>query len=100
MADNYNFGHPVKWCDKRQTWYFADSGKPNTMEEYRKRICPKCGLLPTKDGHDPCIANLPGVLFACCGHGVEEGYVWFENGVRVGGNFDICFHEPPERDNS
>src|SRR6266446_524443 len=23
--------------------------------------------------HDPCIANLPGVLGGCCGHGVERG---------------------------
>jgi hypothetical protein len=33
--------------------------------------------------HDPCIANLPGVLFACCGHGVGRGYVAFENGITI-----------------
>lgn len=31
-------------------------------------------------GHDPCIANLPGVAYACCGHGAEPGYIHFYNG--------------------
>jgi hypothetical protein len=30
---------------------------------------------------DRCIAGLPGVRFACCGHGVGEGYINFDNGV-------------------
>lgn len=37
--------------------------------------------------HDPCFGTLPGVAFACCGHGghgVTEGYIYFENGVRIG----------------
>lgn len=37
------------------------------------RKCIRCGQLP-KNGHDYCIANLPNVKFACCGHGKEEGY--------------------------
>lgn len=45
--------------------------------------CRKCGLERTPEGHDPCIANLPGVKYACCGHGLQEGYVCFENGVVV-----------------
>jgi hypothetical protein len=33
---------------------------------------------------DPCIAGLPGVAYACCGHGGElGGYILFENGLRV-----------------
>lgn len=49
--------------------------------------CPKCGLKPI-GGHDPCIANLPGVDYACCGHGKEEGYVKFKSGHTLRGNFD------------
>ena len=30
--------------------------------------CPTCDKERTKKGHDPCIADLPGVYFACCGH--------------------------------
>ena len=32
-------------------------------------ICPHCKQDKVEGEHDPCIANLPGVKFACCGHG-------------------------------
>ncbi len=47
---------------------------------------------------DPCFGNLPGVLFACCGHGTEPGYMLFANGVRL--KFTLLASEvkelPPE----
>lgn len=54
-----------------------------------KRVpCVTCGRCPTEEGHDACIANLPGVLFACCGHGVLEPksrhshcYLAFDDGL-------------------
>lgn len=42
--------------------------------------CAACKQFRTPEGHDPCIANLPGVLFACCGHGNTDGYIKFEDG--------------------
>jgi hypothetical protein len=51
--------------------------------------CPRCGRKETSESHDPCIANLPGVLNACCGHGKEEGYIMFENGIIIRGNFTV-----------
>lgn len=51
--------------------------------------CPKCNKRATWDRHDPCIANLPGVKNACCGHGVDEGYIQFENGVTIRGIFEV-----------
>ena len=89
ITEAYNFGHAVDWCEKRKTWFLVETGDSNTIETYMNLICPKCKKLPTKDAHDPCIKNLPGVKFACCGHGVSEGYIWFENGVIVRGNFEI-----------
>jgi len=32
---------------------------------------------------DPCLGCLPGVAFACCGHGDREMYIAFENGVTI-----------------
>lgn len=55
----------------------------------KKLKCPKCKKRATKDDHDPCISNLPGVKYACCGHGIEEGYISFENGVVIRGNFEV-----------
>jgi hypothetical protein len=51
-----------------------------------RRPCAKCGKLPTKEGHDACLGTLPGVIDACCGHGVREAYIHFENGVTIRGS--------------
>jgi len=35
---------------------------------------------------DPCLGYLPGVVFACCGHGNKQDmYIAFENGVVIRG---------------
>lgn len=50
--------------------------------------CNACGAKgPTAEGHDPCIANLPGVEQACCGHGFGHAYIKFENGPIIRGTF-------------
>ncbi len=47
-------------------------------------ICPHCGLKETEQGIDPCFGEpLKGVIGACCGHGVQEGYIAFDNGVYI-----------------
>lgn len=51
-------------------------------------VCPECHLTRGVDRCDPCIGKLPGVLFACCGHGGNtpensQGYIYFENGTTV-----------------
>jgi hypothetical protein len=63
----------------------------------RKRPCAACGMERPANGHDPCIANLPGVKFACCGHGVRDGYVYFENGIIIRGIFRIEIGENGRR---
>lgn len=51
--------------------------------------CPKCHLRRGVDGHDPCLGELPGVKYACCGHGamvgdiMPRGYIYFENGKVI-----------------
>jgi hypothetical protein len=55
----------------------------------RKRICAKCRQPRTKQGHDSCIANLPGVMMACCGHGQRDGYIMFNDGRIIRGSFTV-----------
>ena len=55
--------------------YYADD---YSLADY-DRPCIKCGRMPTKEGYDACLGYLIGVKFACCGHGVEKGYVKYEN---------------------
>jgi hypothetical protein len=78
-------GHKVTWDATARTWRYAD-GEAVTPYTQLDRACTKCGLPPTPEGHDACIANLPGVRNACCGHGhTEDAYVSFDNGhVRRG----------------
>lgn len=53
--------------------------------------CSACGAeRPTAEGHDPCIANLPGVSYACCGHGYGHAYVTFSDGRIMRGHFEKC----------
>ena len=89
ISEAYNFGHALGWNEKEEVWFYVETNLPNTLETYMNLVCPKCKKKPTEDGHDPCIENLPGVKFACCGHGVDEGYIWFENGIMVRGKFEI-----------
>lgn len=78
-ATGYNFGNRVLWCPDCFEWFY-DNGDENTCDNYQKLICPVCKLSPTEKGHDPCIADLPGVRYACCGHGdIDHAYIMFDN---------------------
>lgn len=55
------------------------------------QVCNGCGLTVkkehrTKNGYaDPCLGVLPGVKYACCGHGdlIDDAYIFFETGVII-----------------
>ena len=45
-----------------------------------------CVICRGVNAHDDCLGTLPGVKFACCGHGDREfSYIVFENGVTIRG---------------
>lgn len=72
-------------------WFYEDG----ISTKSGKRPCPVCKKMPTEEGHDGCLKELPGVLNACCGHGVQEGYIHFENGVIL--RFILtCVEEPTD----
>jgi len=66
-------GHDAIYDENVGQWVYEDDLSSASYE----RPCIRCGKMPTVDGHDACIANLPGVINACCGHGVDEPYVMF-----------------------
>lgn len=41
--------------------------------------CDICGKRSTAKGHDPGMANLPGVVNACCGHGLNRPHATLSN---------------------
>ena len=62
-------------------WYDNDI---NVNTEVRP--CKLCNKFNIKDGeneYDACLEKLPGVKYACCGHGLTCGYILFENGIRI-----------------
>lgn len=72
-AKSYRRGWPVVSYDDK--WIYADTGKSAEIE----RSCVRCGKMPTPEGHDACLGTIPGVVFACCGHGVEKPYTIYKN---------------------
>lgn len=67
---------------KPSEWWYVDT---NEVFESKKalRPCAKCGEKRHVDQPDPCLGWLPGVSFACCGHGVEGmGYIVYNDGTR------------------
>lgn len=68
---------------KRRQFIVTDPGPLPELNPEQRDIgwkCPQCGLARGADRTDPCMGMLPGVLFACCGHGNGHGYIYFENG--------------------
>jgi len=78
MIETYLNGHKIIWNNIDKKWYYPDGSSTEKMKP-----CPKCGKLPDKNGNDACLGELPGVKYACCGHGVHDGYIQFKNGITI-----------------
>ncbi|MFA7218065.1 MAG: hypothetical protein WC057_05640 [Dehalococcoidales bacterium] len=76
-AISHKRGHEIIY--KNNEWVYADNGESANIE----RPCIKCGCMPTKEGYDACLGYIEGATSACCGHGVEEGYVVYKNKKEV-----------------
>ena len=61
----------------------------NELIDSEYRPCAKCGQYPINDGEDYCLQHLGNVMNACCGHGNREGYIQFDNGIRISGYFKV-----------
>lgn len=51
-------------------------------------MCAKCGLMPSKEGHDGCLGTLKGddIMNACCGHGNDsQAYIQYWDKPRISG---------------
>ena len=80
------------WCRGHEmyeaapdVWRYVDNDAL-VSETQNERPCGHCGKPTPESGHDPCIANLPGVVNACCGHGYPgDAFVVFADGQRLSG---------------
>lgn len=85
-------GHQIYFDN--EFWRYVDNDE--IIDTNNERLCIKCGKLPTDKEHDYCISNLGYVTNACCGHGVDKGYIQFDDGTIIRGYFEI---ERPEAKN-
>lgn len=74
-ARSHERGHPIIAIEG--VWFYEDTGE---KLEGNPRPCALCKCHPTKDGHDACLGQLSDVKSACCGHGVEPGYIIHNDG--------------------
>lgn len=93
---SYCMGHPLHWKSSDKVWRL-ENGEEYTNEIHQQLVCPRCGLTATEEGHDPCIANLPEVEYACCGHGIDDfqqAYIKYSNGevIRFDTTDDLLKH--------
>lgn len=70
-------------------WRYQDDNS-SVPDNWEARTCGYCGEHTTAAGHDYCIANLPNVHNACCGHGnTAEAYVQFTDGRELRGQVAV-----------
>ena len=73
-ARSHMRGHPVEWSDQGWCWVWSDTKEPTPMRG-PERPCVLCGLTPDHGGPDPCLGFIQGASSACCGHGIDAGYI-------------------------
>lgn len=72
-------GHDAYYDWQAHVWRYADNGMAVPSYPAHERPCAHCGLPPTPAGEDGCLGHIPGVTSACCGHGVEKGYIVWQS---------------------
>lgn len=80
-------GHQIQRVNGQ--FVYTDTGE-STVTTWAARGCGHCGLADTPEGHDGCLGEIPGVLNACCGHGIEaDAYVQTEDNLHLRGRLAV-----------
>ena len=99
LDDKFMTKVPESWrdrCSNNGYKRYIDENGDRRYEDNNKlvgdmpfRPCAKCGQYPNNNGDDACLGHLGNVMNACCGHGLNKGYVQFDNGIIIRGYFEI-----------
>lgn len=91
-AVNTHRGHEIEQKEK-DVWVYSDNGL-EVRKYHGDRPCGFCEKNNSKEGHDGCIGELPGLMNACCGHGKEnEAYVQFHDGRSIHGGDAVAIQD-------
>lgn len=91
----YVHGHkvyPGRKADGELSYFFYDTGEVCNNDTEEVPPCPYCRkpfIMDESGLIDPCLGKLPGVLSACCGHGVTNGFISFKSGRVVRFDKDV-----------
>lgn len=90
MNRSMHRGHNIEL--QNDIWIYSDTKEP--VSTCKDRRCGKCKNLNIKEGHDACLGTLPGVMNACCGHGIiKDAYVQFLGGFCIRGKVAMIIIE-------
>ncbi len=75
-------GHVIVEVDD-ECWMYEDGV---LVKDDEGRNCGRCNRPRTAQGHDGCLGELPGLINACCGHGLtQDAYVQYPSGNCIRG---------------
>ncbi len=72
MITSFSLGHKITF--KSGSWLYKDGRLINDTP----KMCVRCNKYPTNEGYDDCLSKFAGMAkinSACCGHGIEKGYI-------------------------
>ena len=75
----YIRGKKAYFDDERQIWFFEDGNEVGKVAE----ICSRCHTHHLPNECDWCLRPLKEcgmIVSACCGHGIEPGYIQLKDG--------------------
>lgn len=81
MVYAYNNGNKIYYDESDCKWKYYEDDTIVNNDNMKK--CPVCNSQQTKEGYDACLGHLEGVMFACCGHGVQNPYAIFNDGTYI-----------------
>lgn len=78
-------GNKIKFIKNNNEFtYYKDNKEIDIDKELF--TCKKCGKSAYNNEPDPCLGILPGVEYACCGHGnTKFAYIKFKDGTIIRG---------------
>lgn len=86
MVESRWRGHLIE--PKGLDWIYSDTKEK--VSENKNRVCAHCEKQNVVGDYDPCLGKLPGLMNACCGHGVSESaYVQFLDGFCIRGVYAL-----------
>lgn len=72
MISTYARGNKIIFIDG--IWKYKDG---TVFDD--SRPCVLCKQNATSEGYDACLGYIEGVKSACCGHGINEGFVVYKD---------------------